>query len=294
MRLTIKLIVKFGLIAEIITAIIGLIGEYSLRYPAYQMAMDELFGVWSNSESSESMKKFHQHLDWPSNHQHYDHQTGESYKLSQLNELARVNHYHDDDDNFNDNPQQQQNRTFLSKFFSRISTWLFPHQSSSSSSNSNSIFTHSAKDSKLDRNFQNLQQQDYSFDPRPLFILSILIILNFIFIFSIIFELLTLIGLMSMSWILYLILLFVVVHVMNDNDNNSIIDQSSSSSMTKLLWTSILPSPFIILVVVIILLFTFILIALITEERRQFAQRIRARSACIPLVKSRDMDLDDI
>ena len=55
-----------------------------------------------------------------------------------------------------------------------------------------------------------------------------------------------------------------------------------------------LPSPFIILVVVIILLFTFILIALITEERRQFAQRIRARSACIPLVKSRDMDLDDI
>ena len=293
MRLTIKLIVKFGLIAEIITAIIGLIGEYSLRYPAYQMAMDELFGVWSNSESSESMKKFHQHLDWPSNHQHYDHQTGESYKLSQLNELARVNHYHADD-NFNDNQQQQQqNRTFLSKFFSRISTWLFPHQSSSSSSSSNSIFTQNTKDSKF-VDHQNLQQQDYSFDPRPLFILSILIILNFVFIFAIIFELLTLIGLMSMSWILYLILLFVVVHVMNDNDNNSIIDQSSSSSMTKLLWTSILPSPFIILVVVIILLFTFILIALITEERRQFAQRIRARSACIPLVKSRDMDLDDI
>ncbi|KAH9414527.1 hypothetical protein DERP_008722 [Dermatophagoides pteronyssinus] len=182
MRLTIKLIVKFGLIAEIITAIIGLIGEYSLRYPAYQMAMDELFGVWSNpSESSESMiKKFHQHLDWPSNHQHYDHQTGESYKLSQLNELASVNHYnHDDDDNFNDNPQQQQNRTFLSKFFSRISTWLFPHQ--------NSKFV----------DHQNLQQQDYSFDPRPLFILSILIILNFVFIFAIIFELLTLIGLIK-------------------------------------------------------------------------------------------------
>ena len=129
----------------------------------------------------------------------------------------------------------------------------------------------------------------------------------------------TLMGLMAMSWIMYLILLFVVVRVMNDSVTKSMfndVDHYSSmtttttattttiaslpttttttTSTSQLLWTSLLPSPFIILVVIIILLFTFILIALITEERRQIASRIRARSACIPLVKSRDMDLDDI
>ncbi|KAH7638075.1 hypothetical protein HUG17_9180 [Dermatophagoides farinae] len=97
------------------------------------MTMNELFGVWYQRTPESITKSYahhHHHTDWPSNHQHYDHQTGESYQLSQLNALATANDHHDNDVNLhnnNNNNNNVSNRTFLSKFFTRLSSWLFPH-----------------------------------------------------------------------------------------------------------------------------------------------------------------------
>jgi hypothetical protein len=44
MRVTIKSIIKWGLLAEVLTAIVGQVGEFTLRYRAYSAAFDELFG----------------------------------------------------------------------------------------------------------------------------------------------------------------------------------------------------------------------------------------------------------
>lgn len=303
MACTIKLIVKIGLIAEILTAIIGTIGEFTFRYQTYSLAMDELFGPYFepltivNDDGTiiANMKiyaKHHHHLEWPSNHQHYDHHTGEIFSLSELNAIANNNT--DAESNITVNNYQQNYYTrhhnhfhpsYLTKFFTNLSTWLFSHHSSSS------LMFDNGDNSRIQRNI----------DPRPLLMLSILVILNFLFILVVAFEYLSLIAIMGLIWVFYLIMLFVIVRVMNDgsvkNQSLTLIspqDRPLPLTITTVQWSELLPSPFLILVVTIIILFALILIALITEERRQYAARIKNRTACIPLVKARDMDLDDI
>lgn len=292
-----------GLIAEILTAIVGTIGEFTFRYHNYSLAMDELFGPYfepltvvnDDGTIMANMKiyaKNHHHLEWPSNHQHYDHHTGEIFSLSELNAIA--NDSTDAESNITDNnySPNYSNRhhnhlhpNYLTKFFTNLSSWLFSHHSSSS------LMFDNEDDSPVQRYI----------DPRPLLMLSILVILNFLFILVVALEYLSLIAIIGLTWVLYLIMLFVIVRVMNDgsikNQSLTLIspqDRPLPLTVTTVQWSELLPSPFLILVVTIIILFALILIALITEERRQFAARIRNRTACIPLVKARDMDLDDI
>lgn len=300
-----KKIIKFGLIAEIITAIIGLIGEFTFRYHIYSQAMNDLFGPYyyqPEINQSQTDKFFlakiyaqkHHHIEWPSNHQHYDHQTGESFQLSQLNAIAdfyKQNPINSTTNQIGKISNNSREKNFFTKFLTKLSSWIFPHETSS-------LFYGNKINPKDDGSDTNDDNDDtILYDFRPLYLLNVLILINLIFIAVVVLEYLPFIGFIAILWIFYLIMLFVIARVMKDSirmiENST--DEILSSTSRIHSWTSMLPSRFIILIAIIIILLTFALIALITEERRQLADRMRStRSACIPLVKSRDMDLDDV
>lgn len=258
MRCSVKAIVKCGLIAEVITAIIGHVGEVALRYRAYSIAFDDLFGGSGDGVGLEiidpsKVTVFHHHEYPPA---------GKNSKWTRM--ISTTTTPTPITIGASTTSVPQQNASGFSHFVDRL-------LGQSSNSLYESIFERHHHTKKLDY--------------RPFAFCLVLVCLNILFIGGIIFDYLPIICPMTVVWLLYLILVLLVMYTGTNSPNDSTLNT---------MWSTLSPSPFTILVVAIILIFAIILIAMIVEERRQIAMRIRAKSAAIPLVKSRDMDLDEI
>lgn len=260
MRCTVKCIVKFGLIAEVLTAIIGHIGEFALRYHAYSMAFDDLFGNDTPGLESTGNKVIIHH------HQNYLNQKNSKWTRMISTTSTTTS-----------SPFVDTAEPKSSSIFSTIVGHLFDPINSS-----------------INNLFGNAEPKTFShsrMDWRPMIVCSIIVCLHLIFVVGIVFEWLPVICALTITWLLYLILILLILYAGTGSGVHTLTYAPTSTTSA---WSTLTPSPFTILVMSIILVFSLILIAMIVEERRQVAIRIRAKSAAIPLVRSRDMDLDDI
>ncbi|KAI2806129.1 hypothetical protein BLOT_005140 [Blomia tropicalis] len=297
MRITVKCIIKWGLIAEILAAIIGQVGEITLRYRSYSSAFDQLFGRYRiNDQISRqefvldtktiSVDVVHTPIKIDPNSMHYDHRmVASSEKVTNVPKLdqpvALQSKYNNRTEmtTTNDTDTVPTKSTLLNIISSVLQTSISVPKNKSHPSTLFNFDTYSSPASEI-------VDVSKPLDPRPLLICAILTCLNLLFIIGILIENLKLICPLTIVWLLYLILVLLVLHAGNTDIGPNMFGRSP--------WSTLAPSPFTILVESIILVFSLVLIAMIVEEKRQFAIRIRAKSAAIPLVKSRDMDLDEI
>lgn len=298
MRITVKSIIKWGLIAEIITAIVGQAGEFALRYRSYSSAFDELFGRYRLQTPNEEFELDPRAVTRPTaalkqaplqvdpNHQRYDHRSGRNLPFANGSLVSDL--MISSTETSMTEPvalQSVGNSTDKSHLFTIVESIFGPSITVKSKSDS-SLFNFDSYSSSV----SDMLSMPRSVDPRPMLVCAILVCLNILFIIGIVYEYLPLICPLTIVWLLYLILVLLILHAGATDTGGS----SSVNLVAQSPWTTLTPSPFTILVVSIILVFSLILTAMIVEERRQVAIRIRAKSAAIPLVKSRDMDLDEI
>ena len=353
MRVTIKSIIKWGLLAEVLTAIVGQVGEFTLRYRAYSAAFDELFGHYRlpGHEVNRSLP-----LTSSSSLSKFDSMTKNISSAPPFEEFAldagatttikrKGSSKSGQPRSSNDLDRRELRKKESQKLTATTEFPSFTRNSSSSSSSIMSTIFHSASfrsevpqqnenssvvvlypESKttnsplfsFDSYAKSLQEilavpsHSVPTDPRPFLVCLGLVFAHLLFTIGIAYEYLPLITPLTFFWMLYLILVLLILHAGSSGKRGgggafSLTTSASVPTASSTLptgsgsgapyyvspWSTLTPSPFTVLVLAIILIFALVLIAIIVEERRQLAVRIRAKSAAIPLVKSRDMDLED-